>query len=88
MYHERYIGMYSLYYQAEVERSKCWVVTATLRYHEHVAFDRAVDVAESVFEFFVSPDLEEEFLYVMATLEKAGIISHIKKLPNRMIDSF
>jgi hypothetical protein len=41
--------MYSLYYQAEVERSKCWIVSATLKYHEHIAFDRAFNTEESIF---------------------------------------
>jgi len=80
--------MYSLYYQAEVERSKCWIVSATLRYHEHLAFDRAFDVEKSIFEFFVSPDFEGDFLRVMLVLEKAGMIFDLKKLPNRIQQEF
>ena len=80
--------MYSLYYQAEVERSKCWIVSATLRYHEHIAFDRAFNVEESVFEFFVAPDFEGDFLRVMLVLEKAGMIFNLKKLPNRIQQDF
>ena len=80
--------MYSLYYQAEVERSKCWIVSATLRYHEHLAFDRAFDVEKSVFEFFVSPDFEGDFLRVMLVLEKAGMVFDLKKLPNRIQQEF
>jgi len=47
-------------------------------YHEHLAFDRAFNVEDSVFEFFVAPDFEDDFLRVMLVLEKAGMVFDLK----------
>ena len=44
--------------QADVTKELCWMVTSSLRFSEYVAFDRAFDAEQSVFEFFVAPDLE------------------------------
>ena len=75
---------YSLYYQAHATRELSWMITSALRFSEHIAFDRAFDKDQSIFEFFVSPDGEDVFLDVMHKLEKQGILSNIKKLPNRL----
>ncbi len=76
---------YSLYYQAHATRELCWMVTSSLRFVEGIAFDRAFDKDQSIFEFFVSPDLEDEFLDVVRKLEREGILSNIQKLPNRLV---
>jgi hypothetical protein len=78
---------YSIYYQARVQKELCWIVTSSVRFCEHVAFDRAVDKDESIFEFFVAPDMEVEFLDVAHKLLKKGIFLDLQKLPNRLIDS-
>lgn len=76
---------YSIYYQARVQRELCWMVTSTLRFCDHVAFDRTIDKEDSVFEFFVAPDLEDEFLAIAHCLRKRGVLLDLKKLPNRMV---
>ena len=74
---------YSLYYQAHVQREKSWLVTASVRFSEHVAFDRTVSKDESIFEFFVAPDLEDVFLDIAHKLLEQKVFLDLKKLPNR-----
>lgn len=76
---------YSIYYQAHVQKELCWMVTATIRYCDHVAFDRTIDKEGSIFEFYVAPDLEDEFLSVAHRLLQKGIFLSLEKLPNRLI---
>lgn len=73
----------SIYYQAHVDRAKSWFVVAVLKSFDHLAFDRTIDPANSIFEFFVTPAMEEQFLVVMERLAKRGLIQELKKLPNR-----
>ena len=75
---------YSVYYQARVQQELCWMVTSTMRFSDHVAFDRTVDKENSVFEFFVSPDLEHVFLDVAHKLMEQGVILDLKKMENRL----
>ena len=44
--------MYSLYFQAQVNKKETWFLAATLRSFEHLAFDRTVDKQAGIFEFF------------------------------------
>jgi hypothetical protein len=53
---------YSLYYQAILDRQKTWLVAGALRSHEGLCFDRALDKHTNLFEFFVSPLAEQEFI--------------------------
>ena len=76
---------YSIYYQACVQKELCWMVTATIRYLDHVAFDRTVDKENSIFEFYVAPDLEAEFLSVANRLLEHKVFLTLEKLPNRMM---
>jgi hypothetical protein len=76
---------YCLYYCAEVERELCWFVTACLRSYEHVSFDRTLDPATSLFEFFVPESTEKYFLEIMAYFESEGLVRDLQKLPNRLI---
>ena len=77
---------YCLYYRAKIKKELCWMVTSTLRYSEHLAFDRCYDKQNSVFEFFVAPDLQNVFLSVMEKFEKHGISSELEQLTNRLMD--
>lgn len=77
-------SLYCSYYQAYVQRELCWFVTASLRSYEHVAFDRTLDPVTSLFEFFVPQTTEKYFLEVMAYFESEGLVSELKKLPNRL----
>ncbi|MGA9530388.1 MAG: hypothetical protein WBQ73_00680 [Candidatus Babeliales bacterium] len=74
---------YSLYYQAKIKKELCWLFVAGLRSFEHLAFDRTIDVAESIFEFFVSPEMEETFLEVMHYFKAQHIVIWFCQAPNR-----
>ena len=77
---------YCLYYRAKIKKELCWMVTSTLRYSEHVEFDRCYYKELSIFEFFVAPELEKVFLSIMAKFEKYEISSDLQALPNRLLD--
>ena len=77
---------YCLYYRAHIKKELCWLVTSTLRYSEHVAFDRCYDKEQSIFEFFVAPELCDVFLSIMTNFEKHGISSDLICLENRLLD--
>lgn len=76
-----------LYYQAQVQKSNTWYLTAVLRSFESLAFDRSIDKLSSTFEFFVPKDLEPYFLDLMSYFESIGLISDLKKAPNRLVSS-
>ena len=77
-------SLYCSYYQAQVERELCWYVTAALRSYEHISFDRTLDPATSLFEFFVPTTTEKNFLILMAYFQSEGLVRNLKKLPNRL----
>lgn len=74
-----------LYYQAHVNPPQCWYFTSLLRSYEHMAFDRTVDVENSIFEFFVPELMEEQFLKLMHYFEQEKIISGLQKMENRLV---
>ena len=76
---------YCVYYTARLERSLCWMVSSCLRATEHVSFDRALNVQESIFEFFVPADMEPVFLQVMQYLEGQQAVSELTKQENRFL---
>lgn len=75
---------YSLYYQAILDRQKTWLVAGALRSHEGLCFDRALDKHTNLFEFFVSPLAEQEFIDFMNYFMGLGYIESFQKLPNRL----
>lgn len=74
------------YYQAHVVPEHAWFFTGVLRSFEHVAFDRTLDKAQSLFEFFVPQDTEKHFLDLMNYFQKEEIISGLIKKENRLKD--
>jgi hypothetical protein len=81
------IMSYCSYYQAQVERSLCWFLAATLRSFEHLSFDRSLDGGvTSTFEFFVPQEMEGQFERIMEYYLHKGIVKNIQKLPNRLLD--
>ncbi len=78
---------YCCYYQAQVKRESVWFLSAILKSFEHVAFDRTIDVQESIFEFFVPAATENVFLDIMHYMQSEHIISWFKKSENRLLDS-
>jgi len=75
---------FCIYYTARIQKSYCWLVSSALRGTEHIAFDRAYDVPESIFEFFVPQAMEPVFLEVMAYFENKKIVSELIKSTNRL----
>lgn len=76
--------MFCVYYQAHVVPRQTWFFVATLRAHEHLAFDRTFDKMQGIFEFFIPPEREHEFVRLMQMYEQRGIVSQVLKLPNRL----
>ena len=76
---------YSIYYQAQVQKELCWMVTATIRFCDHVAFDRTIDKEGSIFEFYVAPDLQDEFLLIAHKLLERKIFLTLVQMPNRLM---
>ncbi len=77
---------YCPYYHSYVDKTFCWYVVAILKSYEHLAFDRTLDSHTNLFEFYVTPAREQEFLDLMRYFEKNHLVSNIKKLPNRLMD--
>ena len=76
----------SIYFLAEVERTKCHIVSSTFQFVEHIAFYRTIDVEKSILEFFVAPDVVDVFLDVMQALKKINVVYSYEEKQNRLID--
>lgn len=76
--------MYSDYYQAKAVREKIWLVSGLLKNEGHIGFMRAVEGTRDILEFFVAPDMTEEFFSLMDELKEKGVILSLTKLPNRL----
>jgi len=74
----------SRYFQATVHRELSWYVVAVLKSFEHLCFDRTYDADASRFEFFVAPDMAEEFLKLMEYFKDEHLIADLQELPNRV----
>jgi len=72
------------YYIAHIERARAWLMASVMRGTEHIAFDRALDKQQSIFEFFVPQDTESVFLEVIEYLRKEGVVLSCEKRPNRL----
>jgi hypothetical protein len=80
-------SLYCSYYQAHIQRELCLYFVAALRSYEHIAFDRTLDPATSLFEFFVPTSTEKYFLTLMNSLQSEGLVLDFKKMPNRLENS-
>lgn len=78
--------LYSIYYQARVEKSQTWYVVATLRSFEHLVFDRTIDTQQGILEYYVPTQLEPYFLEIMKYFILEGIVHNLTALPNRLQD--
>ena len=78
----------SIYYQAHVVIKTTNLFVSTLKFYEHLAFDRTlnpqIDAQNSIFEFFVPESQENNFLQVMTYLESLNLVSNIVKSENRL----
>jgi hypothetical protein len=84
VFKENIFMLHCSYYQARVQREKCWFLVAVLRSFEHLAFDRTLDVDQSIFEFFVPASTEDTFVELMEYLQQQGIILEVHKMENRL----
>lgn len=76
---------YCSYFQAVITKKDTWFFVATLRSHEHLAFDRTYDKELGIFEFFVPEGNEAYFVKLMKYYESVGVLQDLKKLPNRLM---
>lgn len=76
--------MSCLYYQAHIEKKRCWFFVALFRSFEHLAFDRTLEKETSLFEFFVPSDMQSFFEHLMKHFQEIGVVSNFEKLPNRL----
>ena len=75
---------YCPYYTANVDRHQSYYFVAIIKAFDNMVFDRTIDVEESLFEFFVAPAYEQQFLDIMAHFERQGLVANLRKLPNRL----
>ena len=78
---------YCCYYQARIRKRDTWFLVAVLRSFEHMAFDRTLNKAEGIFEFFVPVAHEPVFLELMRYFQDEQIATDLIKLPNRLVES-
>lgn len=76
--------MFCNYYLAKSIKEKTWFVVGCFRNEENLVFERTLDTTDSSLEFFVTPDLEAQFLKIMEYLQKNGYVLELKKLENRL----
>lgn len=71
------------YYQARVDKKRAWFVMGVFRNEDNIAFVRALDGGNEIFEFFVPEGFEKNFLPIIKHLEDNGYLSEFIKMPNR-----
>ena len=76
--------MYCQYYKAKIVKNRIWLVTGILKNEGPWAFDRTLDTKNDILEFFVAPDFEEEFLYMMNVFKQKNLVLSLEKAPNRL----
>lgn len=80
------MDIFCQYYKAQVTKSEGTFFVAIFRSFDHIAFDRTLDKQNQIFEFFVPPLMEKQFLHVMDFFEHKGVIKNLEQLPNRLLD--
>lgn len=76
---------YCSYFQAYVKKEETWLFVATLRSNEHLLFDRTLDPAKALFEFFVPEENVKTFLALMHDYESLGLVHGLTQKTNRLI---
>lgn len=75
---------YCEYYQGTLRRDKTWFVVGCLRNQDNLVFERALEKQENLFEFFVPPAYEQDFLDLMGFFSRKGYLLSLEKKPNRI----
>lgn len=81
------MGAFCCYYRAQIIKHECVYFISIFRSFDHMAFDRTFDAANSIFEFFVPQEMEQKFLEIMEYFIQAGVVTNLRKMENRLIDS-
>lgn len=76
---------YCAYFQAYVKKEETWFFVATLRSNEHLLFDRTLDPATGLFEFFVPEESVDRFIALMDMYTQRGLVHGCVQRPNRLI---
>ena len=76
---------YCRYYHAHIVKKDQQHFVSILKSVEYVGFDRTIDKATGLFEFFVPESQEDTFLKMMNYFKKEGIVLDMEKLENRLI---
>lgn len=77
--------MVCLYYCAQLKKEHVWLITATLKSFEHLAFDRTIDKQQSIFEFFVPELNKSTFVAIMNRFQDLGYITWWEERENRLL---
>ncbi len=77
--------MYSLYYQAKIDVARTWFVVGVLRNEDHVAFERAIEGGDGLFEFLVPQENRERFLELMEYFKQHGYVAWFEQQSNRFM---
>lgn len=77
---------YCPYYVANVDRHMSYYFVAIMKSFDNMVFDRTIDVETSLFEFFVAPAFEQQFLDLMAYFATQGLVTNLQKRENRLQD--
>jgi hypothetical protein len=76
--------MWCEYYQAIVDVPYTWFVGGVFRNEDNLVFERTIEGAPNLLEFFVTKEQEPEFLDVMNYLVNVGYILSFEKKVNRL----
>ena len=77
--------MYCSYYHVRFIKKTIWFVVGVLRAEDNIVFERAFDGESDLFEFFVPPGREFEFLRLIDVLRHRGHVVSLEQKPNRFL---
>ena len=76
--------MYCSYYHAQIVAKDLWFLTGCLRNAGSFTLERTIDKENSILEFFVPRDQEDEFVSFMEHFKQRGIVVWFEKKENRL----
>lgn len=79
------MSLSSIYYQAIVNRSTTWFVSATLKSFDNLVFVRTLDAKKGLLEFFVAPAMNKDFCMLMQFYQQQGLIKMFEQITNRLL---
>ena len=67
-----------------IPKKQTWFVLGIIRNEENVAFERSIDKAKGILEFYVPTECEPQFIRIINILKNDGYITNITKQRNRL----